>query len=206
MNPAIPAAVLALLLLAAAIVVVLYAIKLADPPDRRGQWALLVAGLLCAGCARDRIDVRTPVDFAGAMTDVELYAQAKRTGDKDMRANLRDAWHTLGATEAKLALVLGSGPDGKVERETAQAVVDALLENLKAASAKLEQIADAQASAEIHYSNARAMMQATLGLLQAMAEADEVDAESQARLVNSIRETGAHVRRALSAAATGGVR
>lgn len=166
--------------------------------------ALTLAGATLCGCAGTGVNSGAVATVAGAITDAELYHRSKVDGDKAMRGNLRDAWHELAATKAELRLVT-EDQNGAVPTETALEIVRQLGDRMKLAGAKLEEIAEKQAAAEVHYQGLRGILSATVGLMKALAERDQAEQAANARTVEGIRAGGEVFKKNAARAVTGGV-
>lgn len=164
---------------------------------------ILATGLL-ASCASTGVTARNVEAAAVSLSDAELYHRSKIEGDRDMRSNLRAAWAKLAKVEGELALERARAGDS-VPLASARKALEEMHADLVAAGAKLEDIAESQGEAELHYQNLRAQLMATIGLVRALADRDQAEQEVQARSVDAARTMGSALRQAAGAAATGGV-
>lgn len=163
----------------------------------RARFPLLSLGLVAlvflTGCAGTGVSARSVEDFAGAITDAELYRQAKIDSDTVSNENLTLVMDKLAAVDAELQLVKAS-TDGKIDQADALAVVRDMHDGLKAARKKLAEIRTAQQSADLHFHSQVALMRAALSLLRALADRDQAAADANAATVESIKKASGIIR------------
>lgn len=163
-----------------------------------------LAVALLAGCANSGVTSRAVESIAGGLADAELYHAAKVASDADQRANLRDAWHAVADLEARLTIETAAAGKDAIPKAIALEVSRQMSEDLRAASAKLETIAERQAAAEVHYQGLRGTLRATVGLVRALADRETAEQEAQARTIEAGAAAADAAKRLGIAGATGG--